>query len=215
MIGTTGSVRANAFLGSNRSLSASSGLRRQTPGDRGLSVRVEANSLNPWGDRSGPEENHGLTDQAFEREVAGSVCKVITAKAVQSVLAQLGETDLIVAQWLNNFAAETSPLLGDEFILKMMRERPQTVMNPSSGTEHTINPQQLGNRVIVTRAELGKTVSEMVPNQMEKRNITLLRKHLTDTSYISGSSERTRGRQSPNYRRGSSEGIARDRREGQ
>lgn len=47
---------------------------------------------------------------------------MITAKAVQSVLAQLGETDLIVAQWLNNFAAETSPLLGDEFILKMMRE---------------------------------------------------------------------------------------------
>lgn len=50
------------------------------------------------------------------------VLQVITAKAVQSVLAQLGETDLVVAQWLNNFAAETSPLLGDEFILRMMRE---------------------------------------------------------------------------------------------
>lgn len=48
--------------------------------------------------------------------------QVITAKAVQSVLAQLGETDLVVAQWLNNFAADTSPLLGDEFILRMMRE---------------------------------------------------------------------------------------------
>eukprot|EP00892_Ulva_mutabilis_P001154 jgi/Ulvmu1/11039/UM007_0220.1 len=142
-----------------------------------------------WGDKSGPEEDSGLTDQAFEKEVAGSVCKVITAKAVQSVLTQLGETDLVVAQWLNNFAAETSPLLGDEFILKMMRETPQTVVNPSSGAEHMINPQQLGNRVILTRAELGKTVSGLVPSQMEKRNITLLRKHLTDTSYISGSSE--------------------------
>lgn len=87
------------------------------------------------------------------------------------------------------------------------------MVNPSSGAEHTINPQQLGNRVILTRAELGKTVSEIVPNHMEKRNITLLRKHLTDTSYISGSSERARGRHSPNYRRGSSEGIARSRRE--
>lgn len=87
------------------------------------------------------------------------------------------------------------------------------MVNPSSGAEHTINPQQLGNRVILTRAELGKTVSGLVPQQIEKRNITLLRKHLTDTSYISGSSERTRGRQSPNYRRGSSEGIARGREE--
>lgn len=92
-------------------------------------------------------------------------------------------------------------------------QAPTTVMNPSSGAEHTINPQQLGNRVILTRAELGKTVSQIVPKNIEKRNITLLRKHLTDTSYISGSSERTRGRQSPNYRRGSSEGIARSRRE--
>ena len=77
MIGQAGSPRAKAFLGNNRAaLSASSSLRRQTGGDRGLSVRVEANSLNKWGDRSGPEENSGLTDQAFEREVAGSVCKV-------------------------------------------------------------------------------------------------------------------------------------------
>ena len=47
---------------------------------------------------------------------------MLTAKAVQHVLAQLGETDLIVAQWLNNFAADTSPLLGDEFIMKLMKE---------------------------------------------------------------------------------------------
>lgn len=78
MIGKASSVRGHAFLGNNRALSASSGLRRQTPAERGLSVRVEANELNQWGDKSGPEENAGLTDQAFEREVAGSVCKVLS-----------------------------------------------------------------------------------------------------------------------------------------
>lgn len=78
MIGQAGANGGKAFLGNNRALlSASSALRRQTPVDRGLSVRVEANSLNQWGDRSGPEENSGLTDQAFEKEVAGSVCKVM------------------------------------------------------------------------------------------------------------------------------------------
>lgn len=47
---------------------------------------------------------------------------MLTAKAVQHVLAQLGETDLIVCQWLNNFAAEVSPLRGDEFILELMKQ---------------------------------------------------------------------------------------------
>jgi hypothetical protein len=50
------------------------------------------------------------------------VLQVMTAKAVQHVLAQLGETDLIICQWLNNFAAENSPLRGDEFILELMKQ---------------------------------------------------------------------------------------------
>lgn len=48
--------------------------------------------------------------------------QVLTAKALQHVLAQLGETDLIVCQWLNNFAAEVSPLRGDAFIVELMQQ---------------------------------------------------------------------------------------------
>lgn len=47
---------------------------------------------------------------------------MLTAKAVQHVLAQLGETDLIVCQWLNNFASENSPLRGDDFIELLMKQ---------------------------------------------------------------------------------------------
>lgn len=47
---------------------------------------------------------------------------MLTAKAVQHVLAQLGETDLIVCQWLNNFASQHSPLGGDAFIELLMKQ---------------------------------------------------------------------------------------------
>jgi hypothetical protein len=95
-----------------------------------------------------------------------------------------------------------------EYILCM--QRPQTILNKSSGSQHHINPQQLGNRVILMRAELAKSVSQMVPNEIQKRNVEVLRKHLENSSYISGSSERSRGREKKGYRRGG-EGVTRAR----
>jgi hypothetical protein len=58
----------------------------------------------------------------YEVECAKVVARVLTAKSVQHILYQLGETNLTVCQWLNNFAADNPPLLGDDFVLKLMRQ---------------------------------------------------------------------------------------------
>lgn len=84
---------------------------------------------------------------------------------------------------------------------------PSSIVNPSSGKKHHVNPQQLGNRVILMRAELSKSVGQMVPGDIQKRNMSILRKHLEATSYISGSSE---GKGQSGYRRGG-EGNSRSR----
>lgn len=60
--------------------------------------------------------------QGFEVDTAGAITRLLTAKSCQHVLQQLGETDLIICQWLNNYAAEYSPLRGDDWLRKLMRE---------------------------------------------------------------------------------------------
>lgn len=44
------------------------------------------------------------------------------ALQVQHVLLQLGQTNLVVCNWLNNFAAENPPYQGDKFVLKLMQQ---------------------------------------------------------------------------------------------
>jgi hypothetical protein len=89
---------------------------------RTLSVQVQANELNVWADRSGGDEDMGGDEQGFELDTAAIISRVLTAKAVQHILNQLGETDRIVCQWFNNFVAENSPMKGDAFVLKLMQQ---------------------------------------------------------------------------------------------
>ena len=58
----------------------------------------------------------------FEVECAQTVSRVLTAKAVQHILGQLGETNLTVCQWFNNFAADNPPIQGDDFVLLLMQQ---------------------------------------------------------------------------------------------
>jgi RbcX protein len=113
-------THGRSFFGSSARFCARARRSRVSP--RLLTVRVQANELNQWGDTSGPEENAGRPELGFEVDAAGSVCRLLTAKATQHVLQQLGETDLIVCQWLNNFAADNPPLRGDDFLLKLMAQ---------------------------------------------------------------------------------------------
>ena len=43
------------------------------------------------------------------RDTAAVVLRVLTARSVQVLLMQLQETDVFVAQYMNNFAAENPP----------------------------------------------------------------------------------------------------------
>ena len=88
-----------------------------------------------------------------------------------------------------------------------MLQTPSSVVNPSSGSTHHVNPQVLGRRVILMRAELSKSVGKVVPGDIQKRNMDILRKHLEATSYISGTSE---AKGASGYRRGG-EGNSRSR----
>ena len=81
------------------------------------------------------------------------------------------------------------------------------MVNPSSGSTHHVNPQVLGRRVILMRAELSSAVGKVVLSDIQKRNMSILRKHLEATSYISGSSE---AKGQSGYRRGG-EGSSRSR----
>jgi hypothetical protein len=114
------SLRGCASIGNARILRNKGHCKIKPP--RRYSVQVEANELNKWGDTSGGDENVGMPEMHFEVECAKVVTRVLTAKAVQHILYQLGETNLIVCQWFNNYAAENSPLQGDDFVLKLMRQ---------------------------------------------------------------------------------------------
>lgn len=50
------------------------------------------------------------------------VLRVLTARAVQLTLQQLGDTDVLVHQWLNNFVAENNPMAGDDFVLALLSQ---------------------------------------------------------------------------------------------
>lgn len=57
-----------------------------------------------------------------------------------------------------------------------------------------INPAQLGERVLKMREGLAVSVCKVVPTVVGRRNVSVLRKHLENTSYISGSLDNTQDR---------------------
>jgi hypothetical protein len=47
-----------------------------------------------------------------------------------------------------------SCLLALQFVLKLMKERPQTIMDSINDKEHTVSPAALGHRIMITREAL-------------------------------------------------------------
>jgi hypothetical protein len=68
----------------------------------------------------------------------------------------------------------------------LLLQTPTKVKSPATGSVQEISPQQLGNRVLLMREELAKTVLKLVPTDIHERNMTVLRKHLEQSSYTSG-----------------------------
>jgi hypothetical protein len=66
-------------------------------------------------------------------------------------------------------------------------QKPETIQCNTTGTTHDIKPRQLGDRVLQMRASLAASVSELVPVIVRQNNTAVLRQHLENTSYVSGS----------------------------
>ena len=77
--------------------------------------------------------------------------RVLTARAVQRVLGQLSETDILVAQWLNNYCSDpkNNPSAGNAFLLGLFGAQGAVVTENHTGTLHTIDPPGLARRIIL------------------------------------------------------------------
>ena len=100
---------------------------------------------------------------------------------------QLGETDLFVQQWFNNYCADHPPLEGDPFIMALFRQRAVYAADSKTGVEHFVSPAQLAHRVLATRELMARTVTQGFPEFVTRTNIECLRAYLEANSYTSGS----------------------------
>ena len=66
-------------------------------------------------------------------------------------------------------------------------QKPLTKRCNTTGATVEIHPAQLGERVLKMREGLAVSVAKVVPSVVGRRNVAVLRKHLENTSYISGS----------------------------
>ena len=77
------------------------------------------------------------------RDTSRLVARVLTARAAHKILLQLQETDLFVHRWFGEFCTENPPNQGDDFLLKLMRARTESVHEGMTSARHLINPQVL------------------------------------------------------------------------
>lgn len=159
--------------------------RRGRRKDRRKRFHVQANELNKWGDRSGPEENAGLEDDGFVRDTVQIVTRALTARATQKVLMQLSETNLYAAQWLEGFCSEHRPLDGDKFLLELLRELPVTRVDKVNNAEHRVLPHDMAERIMETRCALAKDMGDL-EKAVRASNLDTIKQHLVRNSYTSG-----------------------------
>lgn len=114
--------------------------------------------------------------------------RVLTARSVKKLLMQLQELDLLVAQWLNNYAAEHPPTEGNAFIVDLFNAKGEVVVDAANKTTHHIDPQNLAHRVLVIRDDMARRATLDLPAFVERENTAVLRKHLERNTFVSGSS---------------------------
>ncbi|KAI7844995.1 hypothetical protein COHA_001361 [Chlorella ohadii] len=178
---------ARRCLGSTAPLAAAQRLpARSRPGAR---LCVRANELNKWADRSNYDEGGEHDDwSSYDRETANLVLRVLTSKAAQRLLTQLGELDGYKQQWLHNYLAAHPPSEGNKFLAELMRQPNSEVHDASTDTVHKIEPANLAHRIIEIRAAMSQSMLKF-PKFMELENTEVLRAHLRSSTFVSGSSE--------------------------
>lgn len=180
---------ARRSLGSAAPLAA---LSRRCPPSRRPAARlcVQANELNKWADRSNYDEHdeNSWDWSTYDRETANLVLRVLTSKAAQRLLTQLGELDGYKQQWFHNYLASHPPSEGNKFLAELLRQPNSEVHDASTDTVHKIEPANLAHRIIEIRASMSQAMLKF-PKYMEVENTEVLRAHLRSSTFVSGSSE--------------------------
>lgn len=137
----------------------------------------------PW---DGRDWVAGQEADNFARDTTRVMMRSLTARAVVKVLVQLEAPDPFTFNWLQRYCAGNPPIKGDEFITRLMAERPRAYKDPNTGATHYVSPTQLANRVLATRADLAQHVVASLTDEMQRENVTILRSHLEAHTYTSG-----------------------------
>lgn len=103
------------------------------------------------------------------KQVAKDTAKVLssylTYQALQTILAQLGETDPPQALWLRNFSSRNSIQDGEAYLQALLQER-----------------QELAFRIMTVRQHLAEEVADFLPEMIRTRiqqsNMEHQRQHL-------------------------------------
>lgn len=159
-------------------------LRPPRPPKRAFSMKVYANDLNKWANLEGMDDQ--CDPNPFDEDTAKVLLRVLTARSVKRLLMQLQELDMITAQWLNNYAAENSPMTGNEFIQKLFDVKGEVITDKHQGLNHTIDPQNLAHRILTIRNDMAQKATLCLHEYTTRMDAEVMRSHLTKNTFVSG-----------------------------
>lgn len=78
------------------------------------------------------------------------------------------------------------PLEGNAFLAALMQAKPEHRQDPYTGSVHHINPAALAAAILSTREALGQQLAKALPGRVADANIAVMRAHLENYTYTSG-----------------------------
>lgn len=70
-----------------------------------------------------------------------------------------------------------------------MLEAPAALVDPYTGDTHLVYPTQLASGVLAVRQELAAHVAKSLPGAVSAGNVAVMRRHLEEHTYVSGSAD--------------------------
>ena len=87
----------------------------------------------------------------------------------------------------NNYCAEHPPTESNAFILGLFSAPHSVVIDTTTQTSHSIDPQNLAHRVLQIRDDMARAATSSLPQFVELENTGVLRTHLERSTFVSGS----------------------------
>jgi hypothetical protein len=73
-----------------------------------------------------------------------------------------------------------------QFISDLMLQPPVALADPYSGRTHRVHPARLASGILTAREELAAHVAKGLPSAVARSNVSVLRRHLEEHTYVSG-----------------------------